>query len=394
MEKTKLQVTMLGNFTVRLGARSISDTDNRARKIWPLLAYLLLNRQRPIPQDEIIDLLWPDSANPDSVVKTTLHRLRTMLNALGNQLGYKMIISENGTYTWNRQYTVKLDIEEFDHLLAKAANTDDSAQQLKLYRQALALYKGDMLPRQKSEWLWPIASRLRAQYIDLIKRTLPLLAANRQWSEAIELCRTARTFVPYDDEICCHLLTNMQHLGQNQAIIDFYERYSEEHLTNCDALPGEEVRAIYRRATRQVNNCALPLNQLIEQLKEPQETDPPGALFCDYDFFQDAYRAEARFAAANGAAVHIGLISIADTQTTDGRRKSSISRLQEIICRSLRPCDIVARCSAGQFIIMLPQIAYEEATLLLNSIIKDFYRQYPNSTARLLSSVEAIQPAV
>lgn len=396
MEKIKLQITMLGGFSVHLGNKSISDADNRARKIWPLLAYLVLNRHRPVPQDELIDLLWPNSANPDSVVKTTLHRLRTMLNALGDQLGYKLIICEGGAYSWNRQFTAKLDIEEFDNLLAKAEKTDDPTQQLKFFRQALSLYKGDLLPKQHGEWLLPLAERYRNQYIALIKRTLPLLMEQHLWEEALQLATAAQRVMPYDDEICRYLLTNMENLGQNQAIIDFYEQYSEAHLTYCDALPGEEVRAIYRRATRQVNNCALPLSQLLEQLREPQELSSrnDGALFCDYDFFQDAYRAEARFAATSGTAVHIGLISVNDVATTDGRRKSAVTRLQELLCSNLRTCDIIARCSAGQFIVMLPQTSYEDATMLLNGIIKDFYRQYPGSTAKLLSSVEAIQPAV
>lgn len=396
MEKTKLTISMFGGFAVKLGGRTITDADNRARKIWPLLAYLVLNRQRPIPQQELIDLLWADSANPDSVIKTTLHRLRTMLNALGDQMGYKLIISESGNYAWNRQFTIKLDIEEFDNLLARADKATDPAQQLKLRRQALALYKGDVCPKQKGAWLQPIVEQYRDKYVQLTRHTLPLLAQTNNWAEVQKLSRAALLTAPYDDEICHQLLLSMQNLGQNQAIIDFYERYSEDYLTHCDALPAEQVRAVYRQATRRVNNCAMPLSQLMAQLNEPQQsaTGHDGALFCDYDFFQDAYRAEARIAAIGGTAVHIGLISITDDEPTDGRRKSSITRLQALICSGLRSCDIVARCSAGQFIIMLPQTSYEQATKLLNGIIREFHRLYPGSQAQLLSSVEAIQPAV
>lgn len=396
MEKTRLTISMFGGFAVKLGNATISDGDNRARKIWPLLAYLVLNRQRPVPQQELIDLLWADSANPDSVIKTTLHRLRTMLNALGDQMGYKLIISESGNYAWNKQFSVKLDIDDFDSLIARADKSTDPAQQLKLRRQALALYKGDICPKQKGDWLQPIVDDYRNKYVQLTRDTLPLLAQANLWVEAQRLCYAALATTPYDDEICYQLLLSMQNLGQNQAIIDFYERYSEDYLTHCDALPAEKVRAIYRQATRRVNNCAMPLSQLMAQLNEPNRMvgTHDGALLCDYDFFQDAYRAEARIAATGANAVHIGLISISDEEPTDGRRKSSVTRLQALICSGLRSCDIVARCSAGQFIIMLPQTSYEEATMLLNSIIREFHRLYPGSQAQLLSSVEAIQPAV
>lgn len=396
MEKTKLQISMLGSFNIKYGNSILSDSDNRARKVWPLLAYLLFNYRRAVPQQELIDLLWADSANPDSVVKTTLHRLRSMLNQLDEHLGYRLIICSDGTYGWNRDWTIKLDINDFDNLLGKIAKTENDADKIKLALQAIALYRGDLLPKHKAEWLQPIAADYRQKYIRLVRQCLSLLHQAGRYNEAIEIGRAARTFAPYDDEICYQMLLCMQSLGQNREIIEFYEEFCDEYMTKCDRLPSEEIRSLYRQATHSTNNCAQPLNVLIEQLKEPATQTPrsDGALLCDYVFFRDAYRAEARFAASGDTQIHIGLISIATQPNEDGRRKSPTARLQDIICQNLRNCDIVARCAAGQFIIMLPQTSYEEASMLLNNIIKAFYRQYPGFTAELLSSVEAIQPAV
>ena len=43
MERT-LQVTMLGKFSLRLGDRQIDDDNNRMRKVWLLLSYLIYTR--------------------------------------------------------------------------------------------------------------------------------------------------------------------------------------------------------------------------------------------------------------------------------------------------------------------------------------------------------------
>ena len=37
-----IQVRMLGCFTLQFRDKLISDTDNRAKKVWSLLAYLLI----------------------------------------------------------------------------------------------------------------------------------------------------------------------------------------------------------------------------------------------------------------------------------------------------------------------------------------------------------------
>lgn len=49
MNGPTLQVQMLGQFTLRYGDRTISDSDDRSRRVWSLLAYMLYNHgPRPL----------------------------------------------------------------------------------------------------------------------------------------------------------------------------------------------------------------------------------------------------------------------------------------------------------------------------------------------------------
>lgn len=63
----------------RMGADDvkIANQDNRSRTVWLLLAYLLFHRNRPVPQDELIGLLYgndPKGSNPANSLKTALYR--------------------------------------------------------------------------------------------------------------------------------------------------------------------------------------------------------------------------------------------------------------------------------------------------------------------------------
>ena len=60
MENSGYQVRMLGTFSIRKGDQEINDGDNRSRKIWLLLAYMIYCRTRTISQDELVNLLWSD----------------------------------------------------------------------------------------------------------------------------------------------------------------------------------------------------------------------------------------------------------------------------------------------------------------------------------------------
>ena len=53
-----LQIQVLGKFTLRYGETVISDEDDRSRKVWAVLAYLIYHREKIIPQQELVDLCW------------------------------------------------------------------------------------------------------------------------------------------------------------------------------------------------------------------------------------------------------------------------------------------------------------------------------------------------
>ena len=73
---TSLKVNMLGGLSIRSGDVEINDGDNRSRKVWLLLAYMIYCRKRPITQEELVRLLWDDAdsvTNPANALKTMFH---------------------------------------------------------------------------------------------------------------------------------------------------------------------------------------------------------------------------------------------------------------------------------------------------------------------------------
>ena len=45
---TSLKVNMLGGLSIQSGGAEINDSDNRSRKVWLLLAYMIYCRKRPV----------------------------------------------------------------------------------------------------------------------------------------------------------------------------------------------------------------------------------------------------------------------------------------------------------------------------------------------------------
>lgn len=397
MDSLELQVRMLGNFSIRNGQQEISDGDNRSRKVWLLLAYMIYCRNRPVSQEELVGLLWGEeegSSNPLNALKTMFHRVRSMLDQLDASAGHTLIVRRGGNYAWNTDLPFRFDVDDFESLCRAGAAEADEEARLETLLQALELYQGDFLSKLSAEpWVVPISAYFHNLYTRTVLETLPLLESRDRTAEAAALCRRALTVEPYNEVLYQHLMRDLLAQGDQRSVISVYEEMSELLFDSFGVMPSDETRAIYREAVRTVNERAVSLGTVKEQLREP-ETDR-GALFCDYDFFKVLYHAEARAIARSGDAVHICLLSVTGENGLELPKRSldrCMDNFQELVRSSLRKGDIASRCSVSQYILMLPQANYENSCKVCERIIRAFCRQYPHSPAQLHYSVQPLEP--
>ena len=397
MEVTDLQVRMLGEFSVRMGQREISDGDNRSRKVWLLLAYMIYCRSRPVAQEELVGLLWGEeegSSNPLNALKTMFHRVRATLDQLDPAAGHTLIVRRSGNYAWNPDVAFRFDVDDFERLCRDAGAETDEDARLETQLEALALYQGDFLSKLSAEpWVVPISAYFHNLYTRTVLEALPLLEQRKRFSEAAELCRRALGMEPYNEVLYQHLMRDLLAQGDQRGAITAYDEMSELLFDSFGVMPSDETRAIYREAVRTVNDRAVSLVMVKEQLREPEEAG--GALFCDYDFFKVLYHAEARAIARSGDAVHICLLSVTGENGQELPKRSldrCMDNLQELIRSCLRKGDIASRCSVSQYILMLPQANYENSCKVCQRIIKAFCRQYPHSPAQLHFSAQPLEP--
>lgn len=156
-----LQIQVLGKFTLRYGETVISDEDDRSRKVWAVLAYLIYHREKIISQQELVDLCWGEdtrSSDPHNALKSVIHRIRATLDKLQEGLGRTLLRRKAGCYIWNTDVPLEVDAEVFDTLCSCGAALEGD-ERLDAYQQALALYSNDILPKLSSElWLVPITT--------------------------------------------------------------------------------------------------------------------------------------------------------------------------------------------------------------------------------------------
>lgn len=395
MNGPTLQVQMLGQFTLRYGDRTISDSDDRSRRVWSLLAYMLYNHGRSFAQEELIHLYWSNgekSADPGNALKSIFHRIRTALDKLQPGLGRLLIRRKAGRYFWNNVMPLSLDIEDFEaHFHAAEAAGDDDVR-LAEYQAALALYAGDPLPRMTDEiWTIPIVAYYHSLYTRAAAGAIELLEKQERTAEAVALCRRAIHIEPYQEDLYEHLMRGLLRTGDMKGAMSVYEEMSEQLFAHFGVMPSETLRTLYRQATRTVNDRTLTMDEVCSQLAEPAPHG--GAMVCEYDFFKILYRSEVRSIARNGHSANICLLSVSGKDGEMLARRSldpAMNNLQVLVQNNLRRGDVIARCSILQYIILLPQANYENSRMVADRLVSAFYRRYPHSPARLRYTVQPL----
>lgn len=389
----ELRIQMLGGFSLKLGDRELQDTDTRSKKVWVLLAYLIIHRDQVVTQAKLIDLLWgdePDSTNPENALRITMHRTRTLLEQLSPELGRSMIQRRRGGYQWDGGGEV--DSERFEALCR--GNCDDPELRLRNLLEALSLYRGDFLPRQNGEvWIVPITSYLHGLFVSAAGEAVELLIQQDRSVEAIGICRRAIALEPYNEFFCRELMHLLAATGDRGGAAEVYDRLSKRLFDDFGICPSEETRAVYRAAAHSPEERVLSMDEVMGTL---QELSPPsGALQCDFDYFRILCYALSRTLERSGGAVHVALLNVVPTAERDMPRQSMdrvMGQLGQQIRLSLRRGDVFCQCSICQYAVLLSNANFENSQMICDRILRAFRRAYPYVPIRIAYQIRPLSP--
>ena len=386
-----IDIQMFGTFTLQAGDIKIADTDNRSKKIWLLLAYILCRRGRQVTRKELIDLLWANesSNNPENAVKTTFHRVRTLLDQLWPSAGHQLITFKDGGYSWNMDIPMTVDTDEFDHLCQKDGK--DEEQWIADVLTALPLYKGEFLGNQAPEtWSIPISAFYHNLYIQTILDVVPLLFERKRFQEAADICREAANVEPFHEPLHRLLMQALFELGDLKGVASVYHALSEQLFSELGIKPDEETKAIYRTAAKNISDQSLPIDAVLDHLREADAI--AGALQCDFDYFKSLCYSEARAMIRSGNATHVTLLTVTGNPKELSKRslETAMDNLGEQIRLNLRRGDTFSRCSLSQYIIMLPQANYENSCMVSRRILSAFTKKYPHSPTKITFVVQPL----
>lgn len=355
MQNNTIEIRLFDGFTIMKEGEPILANLSNTRKTKLFVAYLLVNRERAIPHRELFELLWSgeEYSNPGTALRTLLYRFRSMLEKEGATQLDNAVISKRGTYQWNRNLDVRIDVLDFEELAHAGMNETSSVKHRKdCLLGAIELYTGSLLPDFKSEpWMISKAAYYRDLYETVVEAYIRILREEKAYLQISQLSERALSLI-----------------GSSE-LIELEGTIAK--LAMVGGKDNDSLEAYYDQIYALNENLVLETDKMQEDIED--DAVEQKAFVCNYETFKEIYRLQRRMNARSKATLFLGLVEVRRDETDEAaddivKFERMMTDVIDCCSRQLRCGDTICRRSDAQLAILFPADSFEDAMGVLERL--------------------------
>jgi DNA-binding SARP family transcriptional activator len=262
-----MEFSLLGDVRVRLDGRAVDVGHARQRAV---LVVLLVEANRVVPDDELVDRVWGEHrlpARPARALQTYVSLLRSALAAGG---GGATIARRAGGYQL-RVPEEAVDLHRFRALTERAHGAGDETA-AELLERALGLWRGEPFPSLDTPWLNLTRSVLdgerHAARYELAEAYLRLGRHDELLVRLVEWVQRH----PLDERLAAQYLVALYRAGRRAEAIAYYDEVRRRLAEQLGTDPGAELRALHRRLLTDDPALEAPASRLPPPRQLPTDT--------------------------------------------------------------------------------------------------------------------------
>lgn len=212
---TDIIINLFGNLSIYTSNGVLRESDLKSPKICRMLAYMLINRKSTIPPREIAEAIWPEEAFeadiPGNNIRGLIFRLRQAFSLVSE---HQLVETTPNGYRFNPELNIMTDMQQFDRLWDAAQKAGSTSAKVEILKQAMDLYKGDVLLSADSEhWLTLTASHYNVRYIGVTNELLRTLSDAKDYHNLHKYAAQSLNVVPTNPKAYYWMIYAMFHLG-------------------------------------------------------------------------------------------------------------------------------------------------------------------------------------
>lgn len=248
---SEIQIYTFGKFQIYNTGYDKKHFHSSSDKQCKLLEFMLLNRNRSISVDAIIENVYPDKSynNVKNTLQNNIYRLRKSLKECRVfDMPKKSILYDSGCYTLKIDDRFNIDFIEFENYISKGCSSrcerDEGISNLE---NAFDLYKGDFMPNlDREDWAIFKRNHFYRLYVKCIRELVDRYFEQERYDEAINRCENALNYEPYEEEIHIKLIESLVKKGNFRAAKKHYSYVTSMFYEEFNVSPSEGMQLAYR----------------------------------------------------------------------------------------------------------------------------------------------------
>ncbi|MEV6559472.1 BTAD domain-containing putative transcriptional regulator [Nocardia sp. NPDC051756] len=250
MAQTQIRYGVLGSFTAWCDDREIELGPAKQQAV---LAALLLEMNRPVSVNAIIDGVWGEHPPSDARngVQTYVSRLRRVL-APRRRVAEPALVRADTGYVLHGDPSLS-DHVAFDRLIATAERCrrdSDLAAAASHTDAALALWRGEPFSGLAGPTIEAERRRLQERYLAALEHRAGIKLARGQHAEAVAELAPLVSSYPLQERFRTLLMLGLYHCGRQAEALMVFQDAQRRLADEIGIEPGRELRELHRRILR------------------------------------------------------------------------------------------------------------------------------------------------
>ena len=382
-----LLVTMFGNFSIRQNNADdevavLSKLGGRSRRLWILIAYLIVNREKGVSASELIDLLWPDvdTSNPQTRLQNNISRARVVLDNGSFDDSKDLIRFEDGLYWWAPGRQTILDVDIFEKAV-RSFGPDIDESRIDYALELCDLYQGDFLAQATDEtWCTNLNIYYRSLFTNFALKLLETLKMTDRISDIKRLCLRVIDIDPTIEEFNISLMEALIAEGNPNKAIDHYEHIKTVFHDIYGVQVSQEMEIQRNRALEVMYGNKVSKQAILDYFNDFNVDD--GAFLCNTLTFQQIVQLHIRMLHRNGDTSQLVAIEFTSPDQSNSNVDKSIAnmkRLEHVIQKTLRSGDPFTKMGRDIFLMLLSGANPENGEMVTHRIIDNYHEEFPFS---------------
>jgi YVTN family beta-propeller protein len=277
--RLNVRISLTERLSVEANGARLEEQRFPGRQGRVVFAYLAAQNGRPVPRDELAELLWGDElpATWEKALRVLMTKLRALLEECGID-GSTALTSAFGCYKLTLPSGAWIDVDAAVEALARAEAelaVGDLGEARSQATTAVALARRSFLPGEEGPWVEEKRRDLR----DVLVRSLECLRdasfGAGEFAEAVRCAEEVTELEPFRESGYRRLMESHAAAGNPAEALRVYERCRRFLADELGAYPSPETEAAYLEILRAEPATATRDRLPVERDGVPIEDAPP-----------------------------------------------------------------------------------------------------------------------